>query len=290
MPARRWFLAGIVWLASYPKSGNTWMRAFLANYIENPDSPLRINDLPRYSFGDSQIKHFESVAGTAYGELSPEERAQARGRVQAWFARGRREDVFVKTHNLLGRIKGVPLISPRVTVGAVYLVRNPLDVAVSFAHHFQISTDRAVELICDHRTVLPASESTTEQYIGSWSRNARTWFNGKGMMLHVARYEDMVQRPLKTFGAVVRFLDMPIDRPRLTKALRFASFEELRAQESMERFVEGHEDGRKFFREGRVGAWRERLTDAQRGRLVEAHRAMMRQLGYLNEKDQPIGI
>ena len=280
-------MSGIIWLASYPKSGNTWMRAFIATYLENPDRPLRINDLPRYALGDSQVEHFERLSGKPLGDLSRPEVNQLRARVQEWFVESQREDIFVKTHNMIAQVGKVPLISPRATAGAIYIVRNPLDVSTSLAHHFQISLDRAIEILCDRGAILPAADSTIEQYVASWSRHAQTWLSAQGLVLHVVRYEDMRARPFKAFGAVVRFLDLPLDRPRLRKALRFTSFEELKKQESEERFVEGHKDGRAFFREGRVGAWRETLSSRQVARIVDAHGPLMERFGYLDDAGRP---
>lgn len=283
-------MPGIIWLASYPKSGNTWMRAFLANYLSDPDRPLRINDLPQHGFGDSQVKHFEALAGKPYADLSVAEAMELRARVQDWFLTNRAEDVFVKTHSMIALVKGQPLISPKATVGAVYVVRNPLDVAASFAHHFQIPAGRAVEILCDRAARLPASETTIDQYIGSWSRNVRTWLDADGLVLHVARFEDMLRRSVETFGEVVRFLNLPFADDRLERAVRFTSFDELRRQESQCRFVEGHEDGRKFFREGRIGSWRDCLSTAERDRIIEVHGPLMRHFGYLDEKAALIDI
>jgi hypothetical protein len=226
------------------------MRAFIATYLENPDRPLRINDLPRYALGDSQAEHFERLSGKALTEMSRKEVNELRGRVQEWFVNTRPEDVFVKTHNIIAKAGQMPLISPSVTAGAIYIVRNPLDVAISLAHHFQIPLDRAIEILCDRASVLPASETTVEQYVASWSRNARSWLNAQGLVLHVTRYEDMRRKPFKAF--------------------------------------EGHKDGRAFFREGRVGAWRESLSAAQVARVIEAHRPLMCHFGYLDEANQPV--
>jgi hypothetical protein len=281
-------LSGIIWLASYPKSGNTWMRAFIATYLENPDRPLRINDLPRYALGDSQVEHFERLSGKAFAEMSRAEVNRLREPVQEWFVEAQREDIFVKTHNIIAKVGDVALISPAATAGALYIVRNPLDVAISLGHHFQIPLDRAIEILCDRGAILPASATTTEQYVASWSRHLQSWLNAQGLVLHVTRYEDMRRKPIKAFGSVVEFLDLPLERARLRKALRFTSFEELKKQEAKERFVEGHEDGRAFFREGRVGSWREILSAAQVDRIVEAHGPLMRRFGYLDQAGRPL--
>jgi hypothetical protein len=276
---------GIVWLASYPKSGNTWLRAFLANYLRNPDAPVPINDLPDFILGDNFLVHYAQFTGKKTEDLSPEEIKALRPKIHEWFASARGETVFVKTHNMLRVVDGQPLITPSATAGAIYLIRNPLDVVVSFAHHYQTPFDSAVETMCRDNHVLPPSDTVLAQVIGSWSQHVRTWTEAPGLKLHVMRYEDMLIKPGKTFGSLVKFLQLPKEPRRLVKALKFSSFRELRKQEDEETFVESRPDGKaKFFREGKARVWQDVLTEEQVARLVECHREFMIKFGYLTPK------
>ena len=281
-------MAGIIWLASYPKSGNTWMRAFLATYIENPVSPLDINDLPNYALGDSRADCYEPFAEKPVIGLTLAELAALRPKVQDWFAKSQAGNVFVKTHNMIARVAGEPLIAPKPTAGAIYILRNPLDVCVSFAHHFQITLDEAATILCEKNNRIPRDEKTVPQYIGSWGQNVMSWMNAAGMILHVVRYEDMLLNPADTFASAVKFLDLPLEDDRLKRALDFTSFQSLKEQEKEKRFIEGHKDGRAFFREGRAGVWRERLTGEQVTRIIEANHRAMRRFGYLDEAGDPV--
>lgn len=283
-------MPGIIWLASYPKSGNTWLRAFLANYLDNGKRPVPINDLPNYILGDNLLLHYAQFTGRRAEDLAAEDIARLRPQIHEWFARSRQEDVFVKTHNAICVIDGVPVITPSATAGAVYVVRNPLDVAVSFAHHYQISYDRAVDSLCDEGYCLPPANGLLPQYLTSWSKHVRTWTEAPGLTRHVLRYEDMLARPLKVLGDMTRFLGLPKDIPRLKRAVRFSSFEELSGQEKKARFVESRPDGKTaFFRQGRAGTWRDALTEEQVARLVEHSGAVMRAMGYLDEAGAPVG-
>ncbi len=135
-------MPGIIWLASYPKSGNTWLRAFLANYIADATTAVPINDLPQHVLGDNLILHYEQLTGIPAVELSNKDFNRLRPKVHEWLARSQTQEVFVKTHSVMRKIRGVPSITPSATAGAVYVVRNPLDVAVSFAHHYQVTYGR----------------------------------------------------------------------------------------------------------------------------------------------------
>lgn len=276
-------MSGIIWLASYPKSGNTWLRAFLANYLSNSQQAVPINELPNFVLGDNFLVHYEQFTGRKVEELTPEEIAEIRPRIHQWFATYRGQDVFVKTHNAIVVLGGKPLITPDATAGAIYVIRNPFDVAVSFAHHYQVTVDRAVESLCEEKFFLPPSGGQLSQYLLSWSGHYRSWTSAPGLTHHVMRYEDMLDRPEKAFGGVVKFLSLPKDPARLKKAIRFSSFRELAAQETRKGFVEARPDGKsRFFRSGRKGAWRKVLNQSQIDRLVEAHGEVMREMGYLS--------
>jgi len=275
-------MPGILWLASYPKSGNTWVRAFLANLLADRREPLPINDLPKFILGDNFLEHYARYSGKEVAALTPELIEALRPKVHQWFAHSRPDNAVVKTHSALIKVNGKPLITPGATAGAIYVVRNPLDVAVSLASHYQVETGRAVEILCDEQHVLPPSSGLTAQYLGSWSRHVRSWTRAPGLPLHLMRYEDMQRRPEREFAALMAFLGLPKDPARLKKAIKFSSFRELAGQEKQTKFVESRPDGKApFFREGRTGAWRDALTESQVARLTEAHGEVMAEFKYL---------
>lgn len=282
-------MPGILWLASYPKSGNTWLRALLANLLVDSPEPLPINRLPDLFLGDSFLIHIEQLTGRKMADIADEEIPQLRRQVHEWFARSRTDNAMVKTHNAVIKVDGVPLITPSATAGAIYVVRNPLDIAVSFAHHYQVSYDRAVESLCDETYILPPSGGQLTQYLGSWSGHVRSWTRAPGLPLHLMRYEDLAEKPYRAVGALAAFLGLPSDKARFKKAVRFSGFDELSRQERKTRFVESRPDGATpFFREGRAGAWREALSPDQVERLVASQGEMMREQGYLDEAGRPL--
>jgi len=279
---------GIIWLASYPKSGNTWLRAFLANYLSNPAKPLPINDLPNHILGDNLTLHYEQFTGKTAEELDEDQIDRLRPAIHKWFARSATRDIFVKTHNAICAINGTPLITPDATAGAIYVARNPLDVAVSFAHHYQVSYQRAIESLCEDEYRLPASSGLLPQYLCSWSRHVQSWTEAPGLTVHVMRYEDMQAKSARAFGRLIKFLGLPKNPSRLKKAIRFSSFKELSRQEQTTKFVESRPDGKsRFFRSGRSGSWREILTEEQVDALIGHNREMMLKLGYLTPSGDP---
>lgn len=293
MPPSFWrnlTVAGICWLASYPKSGNTWLRAFLANLFSGPglpERPVPINELNKYSLADDFYSRYDEAAGGKAETLSEEELLRLRPKVHETFATSFDDTVFVKTHNAAIAVDGVPLITPTATAGAIYIARNPLDVAVSYASHFQIPLERAVRQLCDPANTLPPGDGLMRRYPGGWSGHLQSWTRAPGLRLHLLRFEDMAAQPFEAFGAVVEFLGLPEHRARLERAIEFSSFGELKKQEEESGFEEARPDGSaRFFRQGRVGAGREALTEEQAARLIEVHREAMVELGYLDRNGE----
>lgn len=274
-------MGGIVWLASYPKSGNTWVRAFLANLFLNPDQPVDINRLHEFAFGDARADFFERVSGKKLEDMDDDELHRLRPKVHRLIAAARPETVFAKTHNASLSIGGVPLITAEVTAGAIYVVRNPLDVTVSYAHHFGLTIDQTIEAMASEANHVLTIGRNVFQVITSWSAHVASWTEAPGLMCHVVRYEDMSRTPVKTFGEMMKFLRLPPDPARLKKAIRFSSFETLAKQERKHGFIEQSKNVDRFFRKGRVADWRQALSPAQVEAVIANQKETMIKFGYL---------
>lgn len=275
-------LRRVLWIASYPKSGNTWLRAFLANYLADRPTPVDINTLPDFAYGDMRSNYYAQVAGKLASELSWPEINQLRPRVHTFLAQSRPAPVFVKTHSVLTTISGVPTITPEATFGAIYVARNPLDTAVSFAHHYSLTAGEGVKALCFRELQIEPKEGHIPQPISDWSTHVRSWLCAPGLYLLMLRYEDMVASPQRSFASVVDFLRLPKDRERLKRAIRHSSFRVLAEQERRVGFVERPSAADRFFRRGGVGGYRDELTAEQIEMIVAQHRETMIELRYLD--------
>ena len=278
---------GILWLASYPKSGNTWTRAFLANLFLNPPEPVDINKLSNLAFAEYRLEFYEQIARKPRTEISDEELNQLRPRVQQLIAASSPNTVFVKTHSAMGFTNEVPTIEPRVTEGGIYIVRNPLDVCVSYAHHVGIDYDQAIEAMRAPMNQLSTTETLAFNVLGSWSDHVTSWADAEGLNRLVLRYEDMHRQPEKAFGKLVKFLGLPKNDERLRRAISFSSFKELSKQETKTGFIEKSKKADKFFRKGKTGGWRDELSDAQAEQIINDHRAVMERYDYLTADGAP---
>ena len=272
-------MSGIVWLASYPKSGNTWLRVFLANFQSDSDIPADINDLDIWGSGNRRMA--DDALGVECSDLTSEEIDRFRPAVCRIVANRSENTLFVKTHDAyIVNSDAAPLIPRDVTTAAVYLVRNPLDVCVSFAHYAAKPLDYAIDQMALQTMTLARSGDRLsyqlQQRLLSWSRHVLSWLDQSAIRLHVMRYEDMCRQPVEAFSGAVRFLGLDDDLERVRRAINFSSFDALRQQELKHGFKEKPFEAASFFRSGRVGAWRAILTEKQIERLVVDHGAVMR--------------
>jgi len=276
-------MGNIVWLASYPKSGNTWLRAFIYNLVEDPVSPGRIAELPSYFEEESKPRWYEPyTAGRPLSDLTFDELMALRPQVHQDIADSRlRGSIFTKTHNMFGQVGGVSIHNINVMAGAIYIVRNPLDVTLSVADHFGLTMDEAIAFMANEETGTPTNEENMAGYMGSWSTHVASWTGQQHPSIVVVRYEDLLEKPAKAFGQVARLLGMDQDRQRVKKAIRFSSFKELKKQELKDGFVERSPNSRSFFRKGTKNQWAQGLTDEQVQKTVSNHREQMARFDYI---------
>jgi hypothetical protein len=277
----------ITWIASYPKSGNTWVRAFIHNLLRELSGTAGeaqdINRLHEHAGWQFAAKPFEAVLGKPLVEASHRELAEARPKAQAWLARSRPGPFLAKTHLCVGREFGTPTVNLDVTLAAIYVVRNPLDVAISYAHHSSRSIDLTIENMAlpNFTTQTLPEQKHVYEVMGSWSQHVASWIGLYNRPVHIMRYEDMLADPVRSFGNLAKFLRLTPTDDQLKSAIGKSSFTELARQEDERGFREKPANAEKFFRAGRSGQWVDTLSPAQAREIVRTHAPMMQRFGYL---------
>jgi len=276
----------IVWLASYPKSGNTWARIFLANYLFDLKTPIPINQVHRLGTGDSIEKAYRLVArGSGSGAFDLADYRQSlalRGKVLNAIVNNDADVNFVKTHNRRTKAFGVELIPPHLTRAAIYILRNPLDMVLSYARQYGQTPEQTAAAIGRSDNSTAGATGTVAQFLGSWSGHVDSWARCRAFPVLVLRYEDMQADPEAAFARVLKHIGVPPDPERLARAVQFSSFEELRKQEDETGFIERSPSSPKFFHAGRSGQWRDELAPEAVERIRTDHAKVMREYGYLD--------
>ena len=275
----------IIWLASYPKSGNTWFRVFLTNLLAKNGEEVNINELQQTTIASSR-KLFDDYAGISSSLLSFEEIEQLRPNVYDCIAAEAESLLYLKIHDAFIYTKeGRPLVSEKATYKVVYIIRNPLDVAVSFAHHLVVTNNKAVEFMnshkfsfCNHTNKL---DLQLEQRLLNWSEHVLSWTNQSLFPVHILRYEDMIAQPFETFKKATEFCEIEATDMEIAKAIENSSFENLQKQEKEVGFKEKPPKAASFFRKGKAGSWKEELTNDLAQMIVEKHKKVMQLYNYL---------
>ncbi len=253
---------GIYWLASYPRSGNDLVRTFIATVLDlvrgqEPPAELTADALLRYTGVERMEVHFRPFMTWKEATENPKRVFQVRPTAQQKLATDNPHSIFVKTHSAAAFAGGIPQINPNVTRGAVYIIRNPLDVVCSFAPYYAITTDAAIERIGSPDSFLNSVSNLVAEFVSSWSIHAQSWVETSQIDPLVLRYEDVVQEPLRAFAALSRHANLGASRKHIELAVE-----------------------RMRFDTGEIGQWREKLTPTQVDAVTSAHGQWMAKYGY----------
>ena len=278
-----------MWLASYPKSGNTWVRAivtalsthphlFQVNQLSSGAQPFSLaGSLPRLGLDSRWLSFDENDRlRTAFiRPTSPPDDDDADTVKPA---------VLRKTHEVWRPgLPGREPFPPDATRAAILVVRDPRDVACSFAPFFGVELDEAIDTMGSPPDTGPGQpvHGVTAQPWGSWSDHARSWLGPDvPFPVHLIRYEDLRHDAVATLEPVFAAIGLECTREQLAAAVEEARFERLRESETRGGFREVSPNTRTFFREGRAGGWRDTLSDAQVAAIEADHADVMTELGY----------
>ena len=289
----------IVWLASFPKCGNTWARLLLANL--GAEEPRGINAIGTGDGIASSRARFDDACLIASGLLTHEECDAMRPALYRHVAAhgGGREGAgdplgafqWIKTHDAWTcTCAGEALLGGgAVARAAVLIVRDPRDVVASLANHNGQTLEEAAAMMADPESTFAGRRDRQplqlRQRLLGWSGFYRSWIEQDAVPVHVLRYEDMQAGAAEAFGAVLAGLGIAVDRGRLERAAQWSAFERVQAEEAESGFKEAPVKlgtGR-FFRSGRSGGWREELSADLRAQIERDHGEMMGRFGYLPE-------
>ena len=277
----------IIWLASYPKSGNTWLRLFLKAYIQNNNKNFNINNEINDTFKVDifpNLKNFETLDIKCSGFQDV---------VENWIAIQELLNLknklnFIKTHNALCTINNYKFTNKINTLGGVYIVRDPRDVAVSFGHHMGKSFEEIIDqminekfMICESSFVKKGFNSTM---LSTWSNHYNSWKNFDSKNILIIKYEDLIKDTFNEFLRLVKFLNrlcnLDIDKDRITKSIELTDFKKLQSLEINSGFDEKTKS-KNFFRKGKIGSWKFELNRELSEKIERSFEKEMLSLGYI---------
>ncbi|MFZ9847237.1 MAG: sulfotransferase domain-containing protein [Flavobacteriales bacterium] len=276
----------IIWLTSYPKSGNTWMRLFLHALHTGSSELQNLDEIEATNGIASSRALIDSNLGVYTSDMPDLDVQKARSEAYKYWSSTLKEDVIVKVHDAAFH-RGIITFPREVTRKVIFIVRNPFDVVDSYANHMGCDIKAAVWMLCDGNNMLAKSKgrltSQVAQYMGSWSDFYNSWKNLYRDDMLVVRFEDMKHDSLNTFRKVVDTLGWVKTDDDILKAIEASKFDKVKSLESNKGFREKPPKTEAFFRKGQTGGWSNEISAEQAQILVDRHFYTLLELGYIDK-------
>lgn len=260
---------------------------FLANYLNEKDEPASLDEIERTSLSSSALE-FEETTGLNPFEMSPDEVDLYRPDVYKILSdkcQHKTNLCFKKAHDAyVQNRRSVPLFPAEVSKAAIYFVRNPLDVCISYANHSGGKIPKNVSFLINEEAQIAGKRTgQLRQLLLSWTSHAQSWLGQDNIPVHLVRYEDMLRDTEATFKGIVNFLGLAYNEDKLKNALNYCNFKTLQKMESKNGFREKTQACKKFFWKGEIGYYRDFLSQEQIKRIVDYNRNSMLDFGYIDK-------
>ena len=277
----------IIWIASYPKSGNTYIRSFLASYFFsengkfNFDQLLKLHQFPSMKFSKNRIESEEEAS--KYWIFNQ----------KTFFDND--ELNLVKTHNCLLKFRGNNFTSKDQTLGAIYIVRDPRNLITSFTHHYSFSYEDALKFMMYDKAALVEKSADNDYsnftYLNSWSNHYKSWRDNDQFKTLFIKFEDLEDNKDKIFREIVKFINelnknsKEVDEKKFINSINSTSFVNMKNKERNEGFEESvisKKTGKKlnFFNLGFNNRWQKNLSNDIKQKMNLNFKNELKELGY----------
>ena len=281
----------IIWIASYPKSGNTWLRSLISSYYFSQSGIFDQNNL-RFIDQFPSEKYFTNFT---FDKKKPGETAKYWTEAQKKI-NSQKELRFFKTHSFLGKFNNYSFTNKENTLGAIYIVRDPRNVITSLKNHYELSYNDALEFIKSDRKFvydyIKKDNYSDFQIISSWEKNYQSWKSNRIFPIKFIRYEDLDNQTFEVFKSVVDFITKisgekkDFNREKAINSINSTSFNNLQKLENKKGFIEAvisNKDKKRipFFNLGPKNDWKKILDKDIRLNLEKSFESSLKDLNYL---------
>lgn len=264
----------IIWLASYPKSGNTWVRIALNLALEGS---IDLNEIKINSFSGLIKSYLENTIKLK----NPGEIVNHWKSVQKSISNETSKGSYIclKTHNAMGKIGNEFFPTLKYTAGCVYIVRDPRDVAISYSNHFNIAIDDSVRSVMnDDRMIYDPENFYRSEVISSWKNHLISWRNSSFPIL-ILRYEDLLKDPFLSFEKLFKFCNI---KPliHIDEIIKLSTFDNLSKLEKFSGFKESSIHGKPFFNKGKSEVWKN-YPQKHFEKILDSCGELMKEFNYI---------
>ena len=280
----------IFWIASYPKSGNTWLRTLISSYYYSNDGFYtqelikQIGQFPEKKYFESFKYDPKSVIGTSNFWIKAQEKINRDKKLR-----------FFKTHNVFGKINNNPFTNKENSIGCIYIVRDPRNVITSLSNHYELDYEKSLEWMTNHKKYIYDNRGENDygnfQFISSWSNNYKSWKIQKDVPIKIVRYEDLLEKTYEVTKDIIGFINktakiqVKIDIKKLKNSVNSTLFVKLKKLEKNNGFSEAIFSKKKnkmipFFNLGPDNNWENILNKSFADELCNIFAKDLLELGY----------
>ncbi len=281
----------IFWIASYPKNGNTWLRALLTAYYFTQDGIFSNDSLLKNINQFPEKKYFQNFN---YKPNIPGDTSKYWLQAQELINKDKKIRFF-KTHNFLGMLENNLFTNNKNTIGAVYIVRDPRNVITSIRNHFEIDYEDALSFMLNENKFtydqFKKDDFSDFQFISSWEKNYQTWKNNKTFPLMIIKYENLQNETFFVFEKLINFINQVLknknsfNKKKALNALKSTSFDNLKKKEIKSGFSESITSRKNnkqipFFNLGPDNDWKKKLDRELKKKLNNIFKKNLIELDY----------
>ena len=279
----------IIWLASYPKSGNTWVRLIINNLLFGNNYGDGISSNLKIVGSDNTKELFNQLCEKP---LTAEEYADQRPMLLTKLTStfGADKHCYLKTHAMNAVVNGIVQHPTDITSKSVLIIRNPFDAICSAMNHFAYTAEQAIHMFVEDKIYLGETDANFRVPMGGWANFNTSWAAKKDSVpTCILRYEDLIIRPFTTVNILADFLEISVNENRIINAINETSFAKIKKSENEHGFSEASLKAKNFFNSGRIGSYKELLSEAQIREINERLKVAMEIFGYSLE-NQNLGL
>ena len=280
----------IIWIASYPKSGNTWLRSLLSSYFFSKNGVFNFNQLDNIKQFSCKNLNSSEINSSNYQTIVSKNWIPTQEIINK-----DKKIHFLKTHNAICSINGNSFTNQNNTIAAIYIIRDPRNVITSISNHYNLSLQDSLEFIKNKRKIIFPKKKKINyhddfNFISNWSDHYSSWKNINFAPIKIIKYEDLTRDTNKTFISILEFLSKFIkfnfDKSKIKNSIDSTTFDKLAEMEREVGFAESSDSTLnskkiRFFHLGNKNTWSNLLDKNVSQDIDDFFKKEMKTLGYL---------